>query len=181
MTHTTANTIRANTDHWDRIEKVTADRKLTANQNNIEFTAEALERHVLPQTDTATNIPEASTFDILIPERDLITTVRNAEVERLNRLILTRLPELDSQSWSVRFPEASNRWTTCKICLDSLGEEHTSQTERMFPSVNFFSLLKRDGNVHDGQREKIKRVRRDTLKTQDSICDKAQIRIEKEE
>lgn len=172
MTETIAKTIRVAAEQWKRIEKLAADRNVSANQLLVELAMEALDRREWPRNDAEIHVARATMFVSLALQHDLIAAGREDEVEELQRLISTVLPEPATEPQP---PEPSEARDRRPLIADprSFLPEHAGQLECIFRGVYLLSTIRRDEMLRDGQREEFERIHNDAYRAQDSIRDQA--------
>lgn len=84
---------RVTPEQWERIEKITKEREVSANRLVVEVVMEALDRREWPRTELDIQVAKAALFAAQVLRRDLIADGRTDEVEEVLKFVSTLVPE----------------------------------------------------------------------------------------
>ena len=98
MVQTVQKNIRVTPDQWERIERVAAQRGVSANQLVVELAIEALDRSQWPSTDAEIYLLRSAMFTAQAMARDMEAAGRGDEIAEIARNISKVAPELPPHS-----------------------------------------------------------------------------------
>lgn len=98
MSRTIARHIRIDAEHWQRIESLANEHRISPNQLLVELAIEALNHREWPQNPLEIQMVRSCLFTAQATARDMIATGRSEEVEEIRREISKIVPELPGRS-----------------------------------------------------------------------------------
>ncbi len=110
MAQTWTRIIRGIPEQWERVEKTTEQRDISASRLVVELVMEALDRREWPHTELDVRSPRSPFLPPQILRLGLIAAGRNDEAEAILRFVTPLLPESVAHP-SMRLPYPSVRAT----------------------------------------------------------------------